>query len=215
MRFPSLLTYNSPANQPRSVIKEAQRQFAAYTTGTRSAIHPSLRSAVFRIAVTEGGQSAYDAILAEYHATTSIDGKEICLTALGRVQTPELARAYLAFLFSPAVAVQDVHSGGAALAANAKARNVLWEFIQAEWDTKVFPTLSANMVVLERFLRISLTKFASYDVEQEMAKFFGAKDQRGFDRGVSVVRDTVKGNAKYKERDLETVRAWIRAHGYA
>ncbi|KAF2755190.1 hypothetical protein EJ05DRAFT_532965 [Pseudovirgaria hyperparasitica] len=197
------------------VAEEAKRQFNAYTSGDKSAIHPSLRSAVYRIAVTEGGKEAYEAVRSDYATTTSIDGKDVCLSAMGRVQTPELAKDYLDFLFSPAVAVQDVHSGGMSLGANAKTRAAVWEYIRDNWDSKIYSTLSDNMVVLERFLRTSLNKFANYEIEKEMSSFFGGKDQRGFDRGVSVISDTIKGNAKYKERDLPIIREWIKAHGYA
>lgn len=198
-----------------SVIKEATRRFGLYTSGTdKSAIHPSLRSAIFRIAVTQGGQAAYDAVKTEYSTTSSIDGKEICLQALGRVQTPELAAEFLAFLFSPAVAVQDKHSGAVAMAANSKVRYELWRFVRDRWDDVVFPILSGNMVVLERFLRMGLIKFASLEVADEIKGFFAGKDCRGFDRGLGVVDDTVRGQALYRMRDEAVVREWLGANGY-
>jgi len=164
--------------------------------------------------VTQGGQAAYDAVKTEYSTTSSIDGKEICLQALGRVQTPELAAEFLAFLFSPAVAVQDKHSGALAMATNSKVRYELWRFVRDRWDDVVFPILSGNMVVLERFLRMGLIKFASLEVADEIKGFFAGKDCRGFDRGLGVVDDTVRGQALYRMRDEAVVREWLGANGY-
>ena len=164
--------------------------------------------------ISEGDKSDYEAVKQEYSQTTSIDGKEICLQSLGRVQTPALAKDFLNFLFSDKVAVQDVHSGGASLAANPKARGVLWEYIKDNWEA-VHKKLAGNSVVLDRFLRMSLSKFASHDVERDIAQFFSAKDNRGYDRSLGVISDTVRGNANYKERDEKLILEWLSAHGYA
>lgn len=200
----------------KEVIQEATRRFDLFTSGKdKSAIHPSLRGAIFRIAVTEGGPSAYDAVKTEYATTTSIDGKEICLQSLGRIQTAELAESFLKFIFSDAVAVQDKHSGAIAMANNATVRYELWKFVRDNWDAVIFKTLSGNMVVLERFLRFSLNKFASLEVAREIEEFFKEKDCRGFDRGLGVIDDTIKGQALYRMRDEKVVREWLEVNGYA
>lgn len=197
------------------IITEAKKRFHAFTAGDdASAIHPSLRSAIFHIAITEGGKEEYEAVKRYYSSTTSTDGKEIALQAMGRVKTPELARDFLDFAFSPAVAIQDVHSAGISLATNAKTKLILWEYIKEHWDSKVYPYLRDNMVVFERFLRVSLNKFASFDVERDIQKFFEGKDNRGYDRGLGVIADTIKAAAKYKERDAALVKEWLCAHGY-
>lgn len=180
----------------------------------KSAIHRSLRGAVFRIAVTEGGEDAFRAIQNEYRNTTAIDGKEICLQCMGRVQSPELAKAFMDFIFSHEVATQDKHSGAIALSNNAKVRLELWKYVRDNWDGVIFPTLSGNMVVLERFLRMGLNKFASLEIADEIAKFFDNKDQRGFDKALGVISDTVRGHAMYKMRDEAVVREWLTAAGY-
>ncbi|KAK4504672.1 hypothetical protein PRZ48_002633 [Zasmidium cellare] len=196
-----------------SVVAEAQKRFKAFIDGDSKAIHPSLRAAVFKIAIKNGGQDAYKAVQKEFTTTTSIDGKEITLQALGSVQTHDLATDYLKFAFGGNVAVQDLHSVGGSLANNSKVRNAVWEYIKAEWPA-IRERLGANMVVLERFLRISLQKFASAEVEKDIEQFFSNKDNTGYDRGLAVVSDTIKGNARYRERDLERTREWLNAHGY-
>ena len=195
-----------------ATVQEAQKQFKAFISGDAKAIHPSLRSAVFKISIKNGGEEAYHAVQKEYQNTTSVDGKEIALQSMGQVQSPELAKDYLTFGFAK-VATQDLHSVGGSLANNSRTRKAVWEYIQANWPM-IRDRLSGNMVVLERYLRVCLQKFASHEVEKEIGAFFKDKDCEGFDRGLAVVRDSVTGNARYAERDLEVVREWLGAKGY-
>lgn len=195
------------------VVAEAQKRFKSFTEGDAKAVHPSLRAAVYRISVKNGGEEAYKAVQKEYLTTKSIDGKEITLASMGQVQSPELAADYLKFAFAGNVAIQDLHTVGGSLGNNSKVRATVWEYIKANWPM-IREKLGGNMVVLERFLRTSLLKFSSFEVEKDIEKFFADKDQTGYDRGLAVVSDTIKGNARYRERDLETTREWLRAHGY-
>ncbi|KAK5003807.1 hypothetical protein LTR28_009712, partial [Elasticomyces elasticus] len=93
-------------------------------------------------------------------------------------------------------------------------RLALWQYIKENWSM-LREKLGGNMVVLERFLRTGLSKFASFEVEKDIEAFFRDKDNKGYDRGLAVVSDTIKGNARYKENDLERVREWLKARGYS
>ena len=209
----SLLLQSAGLAGHEQVVAEAQKQFKSFMGGDKKAIHPSMRGPVFKIAVKNGGEDAYKAVQNEYLTTTAVDGREITLQSMGQVQTAELAKDYLKFGFAGKVAIQDVHSVGVALANNGKTRAEVWSFIKAEWSM-LRERLGGNMVVLERFLRTTLSKFSDAKVEKDIAAFFKDKDQTGFDRGLAVVSDTIKGNASYKERDLEVVREWLKAHKY-
>ena len=173
-----------------------------------------MRLAVFCTNVAEGGKSAYDSVKHEYLNNTSIDGKEICLQSLGRVQTTDLVKDFLNFQFSDKVAIQDMHTGSIALAANPKARYTLWEYVKENWE-KVHEKLSGNSVVLDRYLKSTLQKFASQKIEKDITEFFKDKNTKGYDRGLVQVSDTVRANANYKERDEKLVLEWLQAHGYA
>lgn len=164
--------------------------------------------------VREGGTSAYKAVKREFANTKSIDGKQICLSALGRVQAADLVEDFLAFQFSDQVATQDIHTGSIALGANAKARDTMWQWIKSNWG-KIHEKLSENSRVLDRYLKKSLENFASHEMEQDITSFFEGKNTKGYDRGLVQVSDSVRTNANYKERDEQLVLEWIKAHGYA
>lgn len=197
-----------------AVVAEAQKRFDSFLKGDKNAIHPSLRGGVYKIAIKYGGEDAYKAVQKEFLTTTSIDGREIALASMGQVQTRELCDDYLKFAFGGNVAIQDLHTVGASLANNSKVRPLVWEYIKAEWPM-IREKLGGNMVVLERFLRMSLQRFADAATEKDIAAFFKDKDNTGYDRGLAVVSDTIIGNAKYGERDVGIVREWLGAHGYA
>lgn len=208
---PALLI-SAGMNGHAGVIAEAKRQFDLYTTG-KGQIDPNLRSAIFGIAIREGGKAEYEALKKEWHTTTGVDGREVALRALGRIRDSELLPDLLKFLFND-VATQDMHYGAVVLAANSMTRRGLWEYIQEHFDP-IKEKLGKNMVVLDRFLRQSLIKFNDRESEKEIAKFFEGKDNRGYDRSLKVISDTILGRAAYKERDANVVLEWLTAKGYA
>ena len=169
---------------------------------------------MFQTLIRNGGKPEYDAIKEEYMKTTSIDGREICLVSMGQVPSADLAKDFMDFQFSDNVAVQDVHFGSASLAANPKARKALWNYVQNDWE-KVSKRLSARPIVMNRFLKMGLSKFASQDIEQNFSEFFMDKNTEGWDRAVVQVIDTVRANARYRERDEQLLLEWLKAHEYA
>lgn len=168
---------------------------------------------MYAIAIKHGGKAEYEIIKSEWATTSSVDGKEIALRALGRIQDLSLLDDYFSLLFTQ-VATQDVHTGAVALAVNTKTRALLWKYIQENFEP-LKERLSANMVVFDRFLKMSLTKFNDTQTEAEIKKFFEGRDNRGYDRTLGIVSDTILGRAAYKERDAKVVKEWLQTHGYA
>ncbi|KAL5352847.1 hypothetical protein ACLOAV_002795 [Pseudogymnoascus australis] len=220
----ALLIHSAGMNGDEDVIKEAQRQFYAYAVGDSSAIHNSLKSAVFQINVKYGGRAAYNAVKAEWENTTSIDGKETSLRALGRIEdiksaededplAPNLLKDLLDFMAN-GVPTQDVHTPASTLGVNPKTRLGLWTYIKENWEP-LRERLGKNMVVLDRFLKLSLQNFSDLETEADIAAFFADKDNRGYDRTLGVVSDSIKGRASYRLRDAEPLLEWLKANQYA
>lgn len=177
-------------------------------------MHTNLRSAIFGIVISEGGRTEYESVQEEYLHTDSVDGKEICLAALGRTKDATLIKEYLDFIFSDKVAIQDMHSGAVSLAANSKVRHLLWQYMKDNWAV-VEARLSANNVVFERFVRMGLSKFADHGIGEDINLFFQGKDTSAYNRALVIVSDSIRTNARYKERDEKLVLEWLQAHGYA
>lgn len=198
-----------------SIVAEAKNRFDLWATArNKSAIHTNLRSTIFGIAVSEGTRSEYNSVKDEYLRTDSVDGKEICLAALGRTKDAVLVDDYLDFVFSDKVAIQDVHNGAVSLAANSKVRHLLWEYLKKNWNL-IENQLSTNNVVFERFVRMGLSKFADHSIGADIAAFFQTKDTSAYERALVIVADSIRTNANYKERDEKQVLKWLQEHGYA
>jgi aminopeptidase N len=160
-----------------------------------------------------GDTAEYEALKKEWHTTPSVDGKEIALRAMGRIQNTDLLPDYLKFIFTD-VATQDVHTGAMALAANPKTRALWWKYIQDNFES-IYASLSNNLIILDRFVKVSLQKFNDREAEKEIKAFFEGRDNRGYDRTLGVVSDTILGRAAYKERDASAILEWLKTHGYA
>ncbi|KAK9465000.1 peptidase family M1-domain-containing protein [Lipomyces arxii] len=201
------------------IVAEAKKQFAAYVAGDKMAIYPDLRRAVFTIVLSQEDDTeeeatvAFDAVVKEVLQPTSVDGKEIALAALGRSKRPVLIQRALNMILSGQVAVQDLHSLAMSLAANPNSRWQLWEFLKQYWDG-IYTLLSGNMVILDRFVRMSINRFSSMAAYNDIEKFFEGKDTHGYERSVGQALDTVKSLATWVERDGPVVEAWLKENGY-
>lgn len=48
----------------------------------------------------------------------------------------------------------------------------------------------------------------------DIEKFFGDKDNTGYDRGLALVADSIRGNAGYVKRDQALLEKWLKEKGY-
>ena len=197
------------------IISTGKQKFEAWKGGDKKAINQNLRATVFNLASGNGGKEEYDAIKDEYRKTTSTDGKEICLIAMGRSKDPDLARDLLNFVLSDEVPVQDCHNGPMAVAGNNDTRAEVWKFLQSEWDGKLTKVRSSAAVVLDRWIKTGLNQFSEREIEKEIQAFFRDKDTAAFDRSLAQASDNIEANAAYQERDEKVVLEWLKANGYA
>ncbi|KAF2861216.1 aminopeptidase-like protein [Piedraia hortae CBS 480.64] len=196
-------------------VSEAQKRFDDYFNGSnKSTMHPSLRLPIFKICIKNGDKTSYEQVKKEHLSTTSIDGTEITVQAMGQVPTPALARDYLDFAFSDNnVAVQNLHFMGGALTRNIAVRDEVWYHLKNNW-AKVEKLLGANAIVLERYIRVTLQELVSPEIEKEIGEFFKDKDIKGYDRGLAVARDRIRSNVAYAKRDADVLKEWLVVHKY-
>jgi len=92
---------------------------------------------------------------------------------------------------------------------------LLWEFVKENWDMIVYPQLGENTASLERWLRFVLSQYCDFNVEKQVAAFFKDRDTGGYDIGLKVARDNIIGAAKYKARDEDRIKEWLKVNGYS
>ncbi|KAK4235569.1 peptidase family M1-domain-containing protein [Achaetomium macrosporum] len=164
--------------------------------------------------------NAAAALKHEWFTTPAIDGKEICLQALGHTPDEAVIRdVLLPFLFntappSDAVPPADMHILAGVLAANRVARPLLWAYLRDHWD-RLGAKLGGNPILVDRMVNVSLPMFTDVRSLEEMERFFAGVDTKAFDRTLEQVKDKIRGRAAYKARDAEGVREWLVGNGYA
>lgn len=198
-----------------ATIATGKQKFESWKAGDSKAIDQNLRSTVFNMAVSNGGKEEYEAVKKEYRSTKSVDGKEVCLQAMGKSKDKTLAQDLLNFVTSDEVPVQDCHNGPMAVAGNNDTRLEVWNFIKAEWDGKMHRVRNSATVVLDRWIKTGLNQFSEREVDKDIQAFFKGKDTAGFDRSLAQSADFIEANASYKERDEKVLLEWLKANGYA
>jgi aminopeptidase N len=195
------------------IISEGQKKFAQWQSGDKKAIHQNLRGVVFNLAVANGGEKEWNAVKAEYAKTTSVDGKVICIEALGRTKSTELANMLLDFTTSEEVAIGDAHGGASSVGHNNVTRDVVWTYTKTQWD-RILGRLGVSSICVDRWVKMGLTNFSDHKTGEDIKTFFSDKDTKAFERTLEVVLNTIAGNANYKQRDEALVLEWLNAHGY-
>jgi hypothetical protein len=211
---------------PDRVANAAFERWSAYQSNpSGSPIAADLRAPVYRAAILKDPSAAVKALKHEWFTTPAIDGKEICLQALGHTDDESIIKTdLLPFLFNtspPAAATEsippgDMHILAGVLSANRTGRPLLWAFLRDNWDQ--FSTkLGGNPILVDRMVNVSLPRFTDAESLADIERFFGpgGVSTKGFDRTLEQVKDKIRGRAAYKGRDAEFLRAWLVGNGYA
>jgi aminopeptidase N len=179
-------------------------------------LNPSLRSVIYRTGVKADSANAFDALKKEWEMTTSPDGKDFALSALGHIRDPDIINnKVIPFLFnttSDSVQSGDMHTLSAVLSANSVARPLIWKWLQENWGKAT--AKMANPVILDRFVRLTLNKFTDAKYLDEIDAFFKDKDTTSFNRTLEQVKDKVRGRVAYRQRDAGVIKEWLTANKY-
>ncbi|KAK6005847.1 hypothetical protein QM012_007489 [Aureobasidium pullulans] len=197
--FEKIIIFMSAAQADANILSEVQSRFKAWKSGNRDAIPRNLQNPIFGLAVLYGGEDEYNAMKAEYLSNCTIDGKEICIAALGRTKLPNLARDLLDFAFREhRVPLQNLHFVGMAVS-NGLCAPELWSYVKQNWDL-VWQTLKVNNYALSWFLENSLCGSDDLSIERDIAAFFSDKDVPQIEEVLEIVKGSIRRNAAFKTR---------------
>ena len=215
------LLITAVVNEHESITAEALKRFEAHSiSGTE--IHPNLRTPIYRAAIKASPEAAVKFLKSLWFSTSSIDGKDICLSALGHTRDTKLLESeILPFLFnisppappSNSVPSGDMHMLASSLAANSVARTMQWDFMRQNWPD--VEKKMANPVVLDRFIKLSLQQFTKESAVDEMVDFFEDKDTSAYARTLETVKDKVRARSRFRVREEKELLKWLKAQGYA
>ncbi|KAI8714929.1 Aminopeptidase [Fusarium sp. LHS14.1] len=197
----------------KGTIREALRKFEEYPNST---IHSSLVPTVLSIASVRGDLSAYQRLKSLYldPPPRSIGHSETYLRALAMCPLPEAFDDYLKFLLTTKVQVSDLHISANAISAQPSARKAFWGWLRENWE-KILLKFDGAWPSLDKFLRQGLGELCGNSSEEEVRSFFSDKDCEaiGFGRGMDVVRERIRVNARFREREEGVLGEWLGEKG--
>lgn len=184
---------------------------------TKHTIDPALRRFVFSTVVSTPSlinELSYGLIMQEVVVPTSLDSREVTLSALGHVNNDKIFQSLISKLTEPEVIpIMDAHFLGKSLSTNVHTRDAFWTYFKANYDA-IYKLMATNMVVLDRFVKLTLGNYQSTAMYHEIRDFFQDKDVHGFERSIRQVLDNVKIRAAWLDRDLHNVKQWLTDNGF-
>ncbi|KAH9843290.1 aminopeptidase 2 [Teratosphaeria destructans] len=197
------------------IVDESMRWFSDFIGGNETAVRPSLRQAVLEIAIKHGNSQAFHALQTAYEDIESDDIQEDVLEALGQVQTAQDTQDLLSWALDGGIDTSDLVDLVESLARNDVdiVQETMWSCIQEQWNT-VIARIGGSNAAMEPFVRLSLSGLKSSKYVGEITEFFKPRDTTGYKRGLAVAVETIRANAAYRERDMDSVRQWLSEHGH-
>lgn len=212
-QFKSLLFGSAGLAGDEKIQAAAKEMFSKFLAGDFGAVHPNLRASVFAMALRDGGEKEWDALLARYHSAPTADEKNTCLRSLGRAKSPELIKKTLNLALSGEVKMQDVYMPIGGLGTTSEGIERRYEWMENNWDELV-EKLPPSMTMLSSVVSICAAGFTRSDQLAKVEAFFKNKDKKGFDRSLQQSLDSIRAKANWLERDSENVLSWLKENGY-
>lgn len=176
-QFKALLFGSAGLSGDEKVVKAAQDMFKDFAAGNKKAIHPNIRGSVYAIALQNGGDAEYDAILNEYKTAKDADERNTALRSLGRAKGEKLIKRTLALPLSDDVKGQDVYLPIAGLRSDKEGIEALWQYLQTNWDA-LNKKCPASLGMLSTIVQICTAGFVSEEQLKEVRDWFKEKSTK-------------------------------------
>ncbi|KAM0440052.1 hypothetical protein ACHAPT_001155 [Fusarium lateritium] len=193
--------------------KAAFEMFDKFIKGDRDALQPNLRSSVFAVVLSYGGEAEYNAVVKEYETAKQSSERNTALRSLGFAQDPTLIKRTLEYALSDQVKTQDLYMPLAALRAHKEGILALWAWVKENWGV-IIKRLPPGMPLLGDLVSMSTSSFTQEEQTAEVKSFFEEKGTKGFDLELAQSLDAIKAKQNWLSRDREDVKQWLSENKY-
>ena len=176
-QFKSLMFGSAGLAGDDKIVTAAQEMFTKWSAGDHDAIVPDLRASVYAMALANGGEKEYDALVARFHSAPTSDERNTCLRALGRAKQPKLIKRTLGMALSGEVKMQDVYMPIGALRAHREGIEARWEWMKGGWEELV-KRLPPGLTMLSSVVSICAGSFTRQAQIDDVEAFFKDKDTK-------------------------------------
>ncbi|KAG5440739.1 hypothetical protein PCK2_000175, partial [Pneumocystis canis] len=192
------------------IISVAKNMLYSYANGDKTAIHPDLRTHVFRIAIAYGSEKEWNMVYTIWKETTSSDERNTALKQLGQTRVPELILRTLNMILFSDVKLQDIHMPLVGLKTHSRGIEAMWDFCQEKWD--IIDALIPNSIgsIKSTVVQLMVSGFTSISKLNEIEAFFKTKRIDAFDKALFQSLDAIKAKAYWVSRDFDDVKIWLK-----
>ncbi|CAG1976831.1 unnamed protein product [Fusarium graminearum] len=212
-RFKALMFGKAAIVEDEAAKKAAFELFEKFINGDREAVQPNLRSSVFGVVLTYGGEAEYNAVLKEYETAKQSSERNTALRSLGFAKDPALMKRTFAYTLSDNVKTQDIYLPLAGLRAHKEGIVALWGWVKENWDV-LTKRLPPGMSLLGDMVAISTSSFTHADQIDDVKSFFEQKGSKGFELELAQSLDSMKARQNWLARDKEDVKQWLIQNKY-
>uniref|UniRef100_A0A1A9WA91 Puromycin-sensitive aminopeptidase n=1 Tax=Glossina brevipalpis TaxID=37001 RepID=A0A1A9WA91_9MUSC len=191
----------------KSVVTEAQRRFDDHANNVRP-IPADLRPTCYKAVLQDGDETIFEKMLSLYRATDLHEEQDRISRALGCISNADLLKKVIDFAMSGEVRAQDSVFIIVAVAVNPKGRDIAWQFFKDN-DQKLLEQYKGGFL-LARLIKYITENFASEERAVEVEEYFKNKQFPGTERTVSQAVETIRLNAAWLKRDLDSLTKYLK-----
>lgn len=202
----SLVIQRLGAFGDENVTNEAVKHFDAHIKGS-SILAADLRSAVYRTVVHSKQDHAIESLLKIFRSSDMHEEKNRIARALACVQDRASIERVLDFAMSPEMRIQDTRFVLQTLSDSKTGRDVVWTYFKA--NISEFRRRYEGNVSFGGMVKTITQNFATESKATEIEQFFDTNPIPGTERSVNQAVEIIRVQAKWLDRDLETIRKFL------
>lgn len=189
-----------------NVINESLKYFDAHVNGSNQ-LAADLRSAVYQTVVHSKRKHIFDELLKIFRTSDMHEEKNRIVGALGCVDDQALIEQVLEFAMSSEMRPQDTRYVLASLSHSMNGRNAVWSHFKANCDE--YSRRYEGNVAFGGMAKLVTQNFATEEKAMEIEQFFESNPMPGTERSVQQSVETIRIQAKWLDRDLESIRKFF------
>lgn len=202
----SLVIRRLGAFDDENVINEALKHFDAHVNGS-TALAANLRSAVYQTVVHSKRKHIFDALIKLFRATDMHEERNRILRALGCVHDQAMIEQVLEFAMSSEIRPQDTRFVLASLSDSMNGRNAMWSHFKINCEE--YRRRYEGSVLFGDMVKSITQNFATDAKATEIEQFFYTNPIPGTERSVKQALETIRIQAKWLNRDLESIKKFL------
>lgn len=187
------------------IAKEAKRRFDESIAATMSdpnsdKLAADIKGSVYRIALRNGGQAEFDAMMGMFHSTKTDAVRKWATSTLGSASTPELKVRVMEWAISGEVKLQDCfYPMNSVSSSSSEGAQIAWSFFRDNFDRLKEMCSSTNAWTMQYMIMACTSRLSSRRAAEEMTTFFEANPVPSASRKISQITEKLLVNAKFAE----------------